>query len=180
MNELHYARGDWFHTYTGRAFYPLDPRAEEICIEDIAHHLSLQCRFNGAVKEHYSIAQHSVLVSQTVPHHLVLWGLLHDAAEAYYGDMVRPLKKSMHQYKELEKRCMHVIATMFGLEWPEPIEVKHADDKVLYTERRDLLLVQRNWSLDGVIIPLEDKITPWTNLGAESAFIKSFQENYFG
>lgn len=70
-------------TYTGRQFWPLDPRAEDIDIRDVAHHLSLICRFNGAGRAFYSLAQHSCLVADTLDAPLKLWGLLHDAAEAY-------------------------------------------------------------------------------------------------
>ena len=82
-------KGDWFLTYTGRQFWPLDPRPEDICIRDIAHHLSLCCRFNGACRVHYSVAQHSVMVANILPAPLRFWGLMHDATEAYVGDMVR-------------------------------------------------------------------------------------------
>lgn len=68
--------GDWFQTYTGAKFYPFDPRAEDIHLADIAHHLSLQCRFNGATDKFYSVAQHCVLVSQHIPYGYRLWGLL--------------------------------------------------------------------------------------------------------
>lgn len=82
----------WILTSTGRQFWPLQPRADEICIEDIAHHLSMQCRFTGATRFHYSVAQHSVLVSQLAPDgENPLWGLLHDAAEAYLVDVATRL-----------------------------------------------------------------------------------------
>src|SRR5690242_11754504 len=87
-------RGDWMQTYTGRRFWPLDPRVDDIDIGDIAHHLSLVCRFAGACREFYSVAQHCVGVSYVCDPKDALWGLLHDAAEAYVGDMVRPLKRS--------------------------------------------------------------------------------------
>ena len=60
-------KGDWMQTYTGRQFWPIDPRANEVHIEDIAHALSMMCRYNGHCRTFYSVAEHSVLVSQHVP-----------------------------------------------------------------------------------------------------------------
>ncbi|MFG0247924.1 MAG: phosphohydrolase, partial [Phycisphaeraceae bacterium JB051] len=77
----------WIQTYTGKAFYPLREDPGIIDIRDIAHALSLQCRFNGHCSDFYSVAQHSVHVSEVVPQAFALWGLLHDAAEAYMSDL---------------------------------------------------------------------------------------------
>ena len=87
-------KGDWIQTFTGRAFYVLDPRPEDVDIEDIAHALSMQCRFAGHCREFYSVAQHSVTASWLVPPEDALWGLLHDAAEAYVVDLPRPIKRA--------------------------------------------------------------------------------------
>ena len=76
-------RGDWIQTYLGIQFWPLDPRPEEVMLFDIAHSLSNMCRFTGHCREFYSVAQHSVIVSQNVPREDAAWGLLHDASEAY-------------------------------------------------------------------------------------------------
>ena len=92
----------WFLTTTGRQFWPASPDPEQIQIEDIAHALSNLCRFGGHTREFYSVAQHSVLVSQNVPDDLRLVGLMHDATEAYCGDMIRPLKNVLPEFKELE------------------------------------------------------------------------------
>lgn len=141
----HERRGNGQLTFTGCTFYVLDPRPEDVCIEDIAHHLSLICRFGGATPTLYSVAQHSVIVSAILdtpeaPVDRVLWGLLHDAAEAYVGDMVWPMKRApeLAAFSAIEERVMHVIAQHFGLSWPEPREVKQADLIALATEKRDV------------------------------------------
>jgi hypothetical protein len=133
---------DWIQTYSGGQFWPLDPRAEEVEIADIAHALSNMCRFTGHVKEFYSVAQHSVLVAELVPTEHKLWALLHDASEAYLHDLPRPLKRSQPfgaLYKGHEARLMEVICEKFGLPAEEPPCVKDADTRLLMTERRDLM-----------------------------------------
>jgi len=139
-------KGDWCQTFTGLQFWPLDPRPEEICIEDIAHALALTCRFNGHCRCFYSVAQHSYLVSQECgvldpdwSPIVQLWGLLHDAAEAYIGDMVRPLKRDMPAFKDAERAIMRAVCTRFDLPMDEPAIVKHADNILLATEARDLM-----------------------------------------
>lgn len=170
--------GDWFQTFSGVQFYPFDPRPEDIRIEDIAHHLSMICRFGGAIRTFYSVGQHSVLVSHAVPEEFALWGLLHDASEAYLGDMVRPLKVGMPAYRDVEHRVMSVIAERFGLSWPEPPEIKIADNNLLATERRDLLPHQLRWTESGT--PLANPITPWSSDGAELVFLQRFKGLYTG
>jgi hypothetical protein len=135
----------WMITYTGKRFWPMDPRSEDVCIDDIAHALSNICRFGGHCRQFYSVAQHSVLVSRTVAKGNELLGLLHDAPEAYCGDMVRPLKKHSEIstiYREMEGKIWLAVASKFGLpinstEWEN---VKWADDTVLLTEKRDLVV----------------------------------------
>lgn len=127
------------HTFSGIAFDLLNPQPEMILIEDIAHSLALINRFNGAAIFPYSVAQHSLYVACLLPPKLKLHGLLHDAAEAYVGDMVSPLKKIMPEYKEVEANISKVVADVFGLSYPEPLEVKKADLAVLSAEREQVL-----------------------------------------
>lgn len=138
--------GDWMCTFTGRKFWPLDPRAEDIEIQDIAHALSLQCRYGGHCRRFYSVAQHSVLVSRYLDDDgysktMALTGLLHDAAEAYLVDMPRPLKHSpeMAQYVALENVVQSTIYEKFGLEPTEPKQVKRADNDMLTLEMAYLM-----------------------------------------
>ncbi len=127
------------HTFTGIAFDLRDPRPEMVCLEDIVHSLSLMNRFNGAALFPYSVAQHSLHVAELLPPALRLDGLLHDAAEAYIGDMVSPLKQVLPEYKAVEARISAVVAEVFGLIHPEPPEVKRADLAVLAAEREQVL-----------------------------------------
>jgi hypothetical protein len=171
-------KGDWFQTYTGKAFWLLDPRPEDVCIEDIARGLAYQCRFNGHTKRFFSIAQHSVLVSQHVGNDrsVQLWGLLHDAAEAYLGDMVRPLKLFMPEYREAEARVTRCIVERFGLSPEEPMIVKSADNTVMATEKRDLMGPSpREWWAED-IPPLPGKIDPLPPPEAELLFWERFKE----
>lgn len=121
-------------TFSGITFSFLDPKPNMVQIDDIAQGLSNVCRFAGQSSEFYSVAQHSVLVSRLVPKPLARWGLLHDAAEAYIGDMARPLKRCLPEYKKIELGIMRVIVYRFDLEWPEPPDVKSADIYALALE----------------------------------------------
>ena len=121
-------------TYTGKKFWPLKPNPEDVCIEDIAHSLSLLCRYNGQCNEFYSVAQHSVFVSQL---ELSLEALLHDAPEAYMGDVITPLKIFLPFVKRIERNLERTIFQHFGIETYDKKAIKHADKIALYTETRD-------------------------------------------
>jgi 5'-deoxynucleotidase YfbR-like HD superfamily hydrolase len=142
--------GDWIMTYTGVEFWPLDPRPEEIRIEDIAHSLSMQCRYSGHSKVFYSVAEHAIRVSELCPPEYAMWGLLHDAAEAYLVDLPRPLKRHSEigrLYRESEDRLMMAICEKFGLDWqnPAPEPVERADKAMLYIESRCLMPAHQCW-----------------------------------
>jgi len=132
-------RGDWIQTYSGRAFYPLDPRPEEVAIEDIAHALAHLCRFGGHSLRFYSVAEHCVLLSRAVATEHALWALLHDASEAYLVDVPRPIKKQLTGYAEAEQRVMRAICERFGLDPQEPPAVKQADTRILTDEARQVM-----------------------------------------
>lgn len=170
--------GDWQQTYTGKQVWPLDLRPEEICLEDIAHSLALQCRYNGHIKSFFSVAQHSVLVAQGLRDQghdvgIQCIGLLHDAAEAYLGDMIRPLKRSgfMHEFLQAKHRAELVIGEVFGLVLtPMLAAVKDMDNIVLLTEKRDLLAPPPvPWTERGYV-PLAATIYPLMPASAEADF----------
>lgn len=130
----------WLQTYTGKAFVPADPDPKLIDIRDIAIGLSREARFNGHTRGNhpYSVAQHSVMASHVVPYEMTLWGLLHDASEAYCKDLTWSVKTLLPEYKELENRILKAVAEKFDLPWPPPPEIKEADNRLLATEKRDL------------------------------------------
>jgi hypothetical protein len=129
-----------------------DPAA--IRIVDIAHALSRICRFGGHVVVYpYSVAQHSLMVSEFVPPDMAMAGLLHDAAEAYLGDLVSPVKALLPDYLELERRWNLAIGERFGLgdQLANQHEaIKAADAVALATERRDLMPANPGWKPPGV------------------------------
>lgn len=161
-------------TATGRAFWPLDPRADEIDIEDIAHSLSNMCRYAGHCSEFYSVAQHSVLVSWLAPIKDALWGLLHDASEAYLVDVPRPVKPHLPGYREIEDRVMREVCAKFGLPEQMPASIKRLDRAILADEARDLMKSPPiDWGLTEP--PLGIPIAPWTPSHARIAFLSQFK-----
>lgn len=146
----------------GRVIDPLNPSVDDIYIEDIAHALSNQCRFSGHVTRFYSVAEHSVRVSKACKPEDALWGLLHDATEAYLVDLPRPLKRAPglgDEYLKIEANLQRIICEKFGLVDEMPESVHEADNALLMTEARDLL--------DQLPVTLEkDLWGPWKEAGA--------------
>lgn len=167
--------GDFIETFTGRRFWPLDPRPEEVDIKDIAHALSMLCRFTGHVKEFYSVAQHCVYVCDFLPPEFRLWGLLHDASEAYIGDLNKPTKRFMPEYSYAEDKLMAAIASRFGLTWPEPTAVKDVDLILLVTEARDFLHGTGRWGV-GMPSPLPGKLHALPPRETEQIFLQRFHQ----
>lgn len=187
-------RGDdtFIRTFTGRKFWPLSPRTEEIVIEDIAHPLSLICRFTGHCYCFYSVAEHSVRVSELAERlalerfagfewriasarAMALWGLMHDATEAYLCDVPSPLKRTVEigtRYKRFERQLMDIIAARFELGPHEPSIVKDADRILLSTEMRDLM---SGCVLDDGVPLLQETIYPWDAQRAEVEFMRRFE-----
>jgi len=148
-------KGDYIGTYTGKQFWPLDPRPEDVCLEDIAHALSQICRFNGHVEKYSSVALHCLnvemyLIQQEQDAMTKLYGLLHDAAEAYVGDMSRPMKICCPGFNEIEEGVQDAVYQHFGI--PQPSAeiasiVKEADDYVLALEARRFMKNTERWGL---------------------------------
>ena len=177
-------RGRNMTTASGLPFFPHTPHLRDIRISDIAAHLSRLCRFNGALRddvEIYSVAQHCVLVSQHVPPQYAFEGLMHDAAEAYLGDRVKPLKLMMPGYDEFEDRIDRVIRAKFGLSLVKSQAVKDADYRAVLTERRDVLPhnLKVDWGTPRAE-PWPERIYPLLPSTARKVFLQRFKELYCG
>jgi uncharacterized protein len=171
-------RGNWMQTYTGRAFYPLHPDPADVDPADIAHALSNICRYGGHVRRYYSVAEHCVLLSYAVAPQHALWALLHDATEAYVGDMIRPLKRTMPDYVTAENRIMRAICERFGLPYDCPSAVKTADSRILLDERNAVLgPCPMPWpDYLEKLAPLGVHISAWTPARAERSYLARFAE----
>lgn len=132
-------------TFTGIYMNVFEPTSEMICIEDIAHSLSMQPRFGGHLPIFYSVAEHSINCARLVPDNLKLEALLHDASEAYLMDLPRPIKNNMPQYKEIEENLMKLIFDKFGLIYPLHEKVKLQDEIMLQYEWESLMLSQKQF-----------------------------------
>lgn len=166
----------YISTYLGNRFYLLNPRIDDVVIEDIAHGLAYQCRFNGQTRTFYSVAQHSIIVAELVPAEQRLAALLHDAAEAYLGDMVKPLKLLLPEFSSIEFQVSSIIATKFGLPGFDFPEIKRADLIALATEKRDLMPYStESWESLRGINPLSQIIEPMSPEEAKSVFLAAFK-----
>jgi hypothetical protein len=171
---------DWVFLYSGRKVSPLALRPDDVSIEDIAAGLRV-LRYNGHTALPYCVAQHSVLVSHACDGRDALWGLLHDASEAYLGDIPRPLKHTPEfaAYRAAERRVMAAVCERFDLPLEQPDSVTIADGRMLATEKRDLR---------GSDLPLDDDpsdpglepyvlpVNPWQLESSRIAFLHRFAE----
>ena len=165
-------RGDWMQTFTGAQFFPMDPRPEDIDPRDIAHALSLLCRYGGHVTRFYSVAEHCVLMAGAVPREDALAALLHDATEAYVVDVPRPLKRYLPEYRRIEDTVWQAIAERFGVNPILPASVHDADSRILLAERAALMTpTDYDWSVPGN--PLSVVIGAWSPYHAEKAYLNA-------
>jgi hypothetical protein len=188
----------WIQTYQGEPFWPNTPDASEVDIHDIAHSLALSCRWTGHVRRHFSVGQHSVLVSREVERQMracaslsdrlhpdwhglkncwALWGLMHDASEAYISDVARPTKMKLAEYKVVEAAIMKQVCIAFGLPEAMPHLAHEVDDQMLFAEARDLMRKPpMPWTYVPKIGHYSKKIRPWPMWWTEIAFLRRYSE----
>lgn len=167
-------RGSYISTFTGR-FWPMDPRASEVRIEDIAHSLAMQCRYAGHGRRFYSVAEHSVHVARRLMDcgwHTALTGLLHDAPEAYLVDVPRPVKRALVGYKVAEEAVWLAIAEAFDLDAYLPTVVHIMDSRIIADEMQ-----QNMHEVDPAYNdPLGIELQFWSPPTAELYFLDMFRK----
>lgn len=182
-DEKHHSdrKGRWMPLFSQNRFWPEDPRPHDIRLIDIAHALAHIPRYNGHLKEHYSVAQHCVIGSQYIDPKYAMFFLFHDAGEAYLGDLITPIKRLFRQfYEPVEERIMKAVASSFEFEINDEtrVAVKKMDEQMLETEVRDIVpagLINH----DPVEVPLDDPILHcWGSGLAKNEFIKRFTQLY--
>lgn len=174
-NDNEPRKGDWIQTFTGDAMWPMDPRVDEIRIEDIAHSLSMLCRFGGHCLRFYSVAEHSVLLSMVVAPEHAMWALLHDASEAYLTDVPRPVKAYLPGYKEAERHLQSVIAARFGLPGEIPEDVHEADSRIIADEARQNMSAPKNeWGFMPEALGV--RLRFWVPDRAEEKFMERYMQ----
>ncbi len=175
--------GPYLQTVSGRWVNPFDPDPDQIDLGDIARALANQCRFGGHCRAFYSVAQHCVVVSELIEAEGgsasdALGALMHDAAEAYLGDLPHPIKHRSElgaAFREAEKPLDAVIRDRFSLSG-DAAAIKRIDRALLATERRTFSAETWHWpELEGVE-PLELELRAWTADEAAEAFLRRFEE----
>ncbi len=176
----------WIQTYTGKKFWPLSPKPEDVCIKDIAHSLSMLCRFNGHCTKFYSVAQHCCLVSMIAGNgqearslsarELAFHGLLHDAAEAYLGDIATPIKS--REDNRREALVLRAILQAFGRDEPteeQAATIKTIDMQMLRVEKNDLINGNDKWACLDNVSDIPFRVWPVSAQKAEKDFWTRFE-----
>jgi uncharacterized protein len=151
----------WTHTYTGERCYPLLPEENVYRIEDIAHALSNVCRYGGHTKYHYSVAQHCLaMAALCTDKKSKLYALLHDATEAYLGDIPRPLKNSgfYKEYKLVELAMSNAIYSSFGLSPEVPWIIGHLDHNIVRNEAMYVFDTEPTWTQEFELLAADPRL----------------------
>lgn len=170
------ATGPTIMLQSGVWFDILDPGSCAFTIEDIAHGLAHTCRYAGQCRDFYSVAEHSLHVSNVCGEGK-LEALLHDAAEAFIGDVTRPLKQLLPEYKRIEKAVERAVVERFGLMMPAPAEIKEADLRVLAAEQAQIMAPSTSeWAQTSGVYPAPIRVEFMPPKAAKRAFLKRYVE----
>lgn len=176
LEGIHRIVGPTILTVSGAYFDFENPEQSAFGIADVAHALAHLCRFTGHVRRFYSVAEHSYHCSYLVPPEDALAALLHDAAEAFLGDVSRPLKSLLPGYRALEDRIEPVVLARFGLPPVLPPSVKAADKAMLLVEQRQAMGdAGRPWPGLGEWVP-EVELEFWEPTSACDWFLARYLE----
>jgi 5'-deoxynucleotidase YfbR-like HD superfamily hydrolase len=184
--------GDWIEVYGGGKFYPLDPRPDEIKLRNIAHGLSMMCRFNGQCKRFFSVAQHSMNVAKEVASLTRDWerrksvkaqllALLHDASECLgISDICSPAKKYMPEYQAIEKKIQDTVWSAFNLEHTdEEYELIDLVDKAMAAYEARELMTCTHWDLSySYLVQAEPESKSYIDLSVRD--MKEIENNFHG
>ena len=170
---------DFISTPAVPKFNFLNPRLEDIYISDIAHALSLTCRFGGHCSVFYSVAEHSIIVGKILEDQgadplTVLAGLLHDAEEAYLPDIPRPIKAVMPDAQDIYTLLQDAIADKFHIGSADWDYIEDIDRRLCITEAKALGVWNKDWEDAGP--PLPYKLHLWSSADAEELFLRNFLE----
>jgi hypothetical protein len=178
--DTRYKAATFIETYTGRAFWPLQPTMEALSVIDIAHALSNQCRYTGHVQHFYSVAQHCCLLATWVANRGgsaldCLQILMHDAPEAYLVDIARPVKQYMPEYRVWDHAINDVVREWMG--WKDlpmlPIQ-DEIDSRIIVDERAQLMDKARRNDWGHNLEPLGIRIEPWSPESSEKQFLMQY------
>jgi len=171
-------KGDWLQTFSGVQFWPIDPQIEDIRLVDIAHGLAYTCRYNGHCNIFYSVAEHSIIISEQIPNEKPeeqLFALLHDASEAYISDIPRPLKPYLDGYSRIERNIENTIDKFFGLTDVSKVETKRLDKAILADEKEQVMgIAPADWFLENP--PLGITISGWPPEPAYRRFLQRYYD----
>jgi len=170
-------RGPFITTYSGAKFFVKECNVQDIPITDVANALALNCRFNGHITRHYSVAEHCVLVSNLVSPENALYGLLHDYEEAFISDIPRPFKSAITGHEAFANKVMGNVCELYGLPLDIPEDVAYIDTHICAVEATALTLVTPEWVgyYDPTVCSL-DKIQCLDHIQARNAFMTRFNE----
>jgi hypothetical protein len=175
----------WIQTVSGRQFWPLEPKADDVDIGDIAHALSMKCRYSGHTQKFYSVAEHSVHISNALMRDgwspsTALWGLLHDAAEAYLPDIARPIKSAIPGFAAIEEGVGYAIIERFVKLVPcwdfatvRCDVAKLYDTRILVDEKAAMMPhTPADWGLVGPALGVQ--IVGWDPTEAKVRFLRAY------